>query len=103
MPIIDKDEAELDVTGVGLDISVKSFLDACDDEDLDEVYDYIDEKGLIEKEVEEVEVEVGLDLPNDGSYSDKELNDAIGKISDARLQLTNEDLEDLKRIAGKYR
>jgi hypothetical protein len=42
-------------------------------------------------------------LPSDGSFSDYELNDVLFKLNDARLQLTAEDLEDLKRIAGKYR
>jgi hypothetical protein len=85
-------------------ILVPIFLESCDDEELDEVYDWLDDKGLLEKDHPEVITEnVYYDFPDDGSYSDSELNDSLWKISDARLQLTMDDLEELKRIAGKYR
>ena len=76
------------------EISVKEFMSGCSVEEIKQVLSWVKEKkseGII------------VVLPSDGSHSDEELNGFLTKISDARMQLTNEDLDDLKRIACKYR
>ena len=97
MPLFTKEDHSVEMStnvDVHLEVSPSEFLNQCEEEEIDEVYDWLDTNGYLEKE---------LNLPDSGSYSDSELNNALTKISDARLQLTNDDLEELKRIAGKYR
>lgn len=78
---------------ISIKITIDDFLNELDSDEISELIDFLEEDGHLFK----------LDLKSTGFLSDEELNDSLMKISDARLQLTNEDTEELKRIAGKYR
>lgn len=77
---------------VTTDVATHDFMDACTPVEISEVLWWLKSNGHLTD-----------GLPDDGSNSDHELNATLAKISDARMQLTNDDLDDLKRIAGKYR
>ena len=97
MPSFEKEESvELsDVITVKTDVSPNDFMNACSDTEVGEVLFWLKIEGHLDDDE--------VNLPFDGSNSDEELNGFLTKISDARMRLTNEDLEDLNRIACKYR
>ena len=78
---------------VDVDIEVDEFVDSCDSREIKELINYLREQGHLDGEM----------LTNNMSISDKEWSKVISKIGgQARLRLTNEEEETIRKIANKY-
>ena len=77
---------------VDVDIEVDEFVDACNSREIEELINYLQEQGHL-----------GGEIPtNNMSISDKEWAEVISKIGlRARLQLTNEEEETIRKIANR--
>ena len=75
-----------------LDISPGDFVDACSDREITQLIEILIEDGYISKE--------SL-LNSEGTYDDTSYTEALVKLSDSRLRLTNEEEEIIKKIANR--
>jgi hypothetical protein len=77
---------------VDVDIEVDKFVDACNSREIKELIEYLQEQGHL-----------GGEIPtNNMSISDKEWAEVISRISGrARLRLTNEEEETIRKIANR--
>jgi len=77
---------------VDVDIEVDEFVDACNSREIEELINYLQEQGHL-----------GGEIPtNNMSISDKEWAEVISKIGvRARLRLTNEEEETIRKIANR--
>jgi len=69
-----------------LDISPSEFLDACSDREINQLIEILLEDGYISKESL-------LNSDSEGTYDDTSYTEALVKLSDSRLRLTNEEEE----------
>ena len=79
-----------------VDIDVDEFVDNCDSREIKELVEYLREEGHLD--------ECDDDAPDEQmSVLDLEWAQVIGKISGrARLQLTNEEEDIIKKIANRF-
>ena len=78
---------------VDIDIEVDEFVSACNSREIKKLINYLQEQGHLDGEM----------LTNNMSIADKEWSEVISKIGGrARLRLTNEEEEIIRKIANKY-
>lgn len=77
---------------VDVDIEVDGFVDQCNSREIKELIEYLQEQGHL-----------GGEIPTHNmSISDKEWAEVISRISGrARLRLTNEEEETIRKIANR--
>ena len=78
-------------TEVEVDIDVVDFLDSCSRREKEELIKALKEGDLWEDTVSE-----------NASIMELEWNETLTKLSNARLQLTNEEEEIIKKIANRF-
>lgn len=78
-------------TEVEVDIDVEDFLDSCSRREKEELVKKLKEGDLWEDTVSE-----------NASIMELEWNETLTKLSNARLQLTNEEEEIIKKIANRF-
>jgi hypothetical protein len=78
---------------VEIDIEVDEFVDSCDSREIKELITYLQEQGHLGGEI----------ATHNMSISDKEWAEVISKIGGrARLQLTTEEEETIRKISNKF-
>lgn len=82
-----------------LDISPSDFVDACSNREINQLIEILIEDGYISKE-SLLNSEESL-LNSEGTYDDTSYTEALVKLSDSRLRLTNEEEEIIKKIANR--
>lgn len=75
-----------------LDISPSDFVDACSKREIDELIEILVEDGYIDKQ---------SILTSNKTYGDELYTEALVKLSESRLRLTNEEEEIIKKIADR--
>jgi hypothetical protein len=75
-----------------LDISPSDFVDACSNREINQLIEILIEDGYISKE---------SFLNSEGTYDDTSYTEALVKLGDSRLRLTNEEEEIIKKIANR--
>lgn len=76
-----------------MDISPKEFVRACDEDELEELIEEIHKDKRFRKP---------MVLPIVSNHFDEEWNEITFKLSNSRLQMSNEDIEVIKAIINKY-
>ena len=75
-----------------MNISPKEFVQACDEDDIDE---------LIQAIQKSKHYKTGIPLAKSDNLFDEEWNEVIKKLANSRLTMSIEDIEVIKTIAGK--
>lgn len=75
-----------------MNISPKEFVQACDEDDIDE---------LIQAIQKSKNYKTGIPLAKSENVFDNEWNDIIKKLANSRLTMSLEDIEVIKTIASK--
>ena len=75
-----------------MNISPKEFVQACDEDDIDELIQAIQKSKYSAK---------GVSLAKSENMFDDEWNDIIKKLANSRLTMSLEDIEVIKTIASK--
>ena len=73
-----------------VEVDIEDFLDACNESDLKRIISRL-KKGDLYNDIQAENI----------SVLDSEWNDVISKLANARLQLTNEEEEVIKKIANR--
>jgi len=83
-------------------LEIDKVYEECSSREKEQLIELLIDDDLIKDPDEETEAEDER-FTSDGTYSTDELITALAKISDARLQLTVEEEDQIKTIANKYR
>jgi hypothetical protein len=83
--------------GYYIDIEVDDFLDSCSEYEINEVIDWLDENGYIDKKKV-----VATDGNNAMGVLDYEWDTVITTLSEKRLSLTSNEEEIIKNIAKRF-
>ena len=75
-----------------MDISPKEFVQACDEDEIDELIQAIQKSKYYK---------TGIPLAKPENVFDSEWNEVIKKLASSRLTMSLEDIEVIKTIAGK--
>jgi hypothetical protein len=83
--------------GYCIDIEVDDFLDSCSEYEINEVIDWLDENGYIDKKKV-----VATDGNNAMGVLDYEWDTVITTLSEKRLSLTSNEEEIIKNIVKRF-